>query len=96
MNDTVAKAIQSSILPALGFTAHLRSADGTSITLSSERYQAVIRVYLSKYGELRARIWTMLDKSLLTVGIEEISFPHKNLLNFLFKIKEVYHLTRRT
>ena len=66
------------------------------IETQSEHYQAVIRVYLSKYGELRARIWTMLDKSLLTVGIEEISFPHKNLLNFLFKIEEVYQLTRRT
>ena len=96
MNNVVEQAIQSSILPSLGFTAHSRSSDGTSITLSSEHYQAVIRVYLSKYGELRARIWTMLDKSLLTVGIEEISFPHQNLLNFLFKNEEVYQLTRRT
>lgn len=84
-------AFAESGLAALGYTCHMRSADGDMRMYSSVDKAAA--VLIKKVGdELRCKVYTLLPRSLMKVEIGEISFPHPNIVKFIFQIERVNKL----
>lgn len=86
--ERVDAAIEASGIRALGFSCHLKAADGSMQILSSTKYYTSVRVY-AKGSEIHATYFNMLPQSMIKVAIEECSFPHPKMINFIGQIERV-------
>lgn len=90
--DLIEDAVTKSGIRDLGYTPMLRSNDNSTVTYSSNTFEAAIRVYITKYNEVRAEVYTLLPQSLIKVTVSDISFPHSQLNTFIRQVEAICNL----
>lgn len=81
--DKIKAAFDASGLAAMGYSQHIRAAEGGMVIYTSMDNPVAVKVYLTSRGEVQAELYNILNYSLIKTSIADIAFPHPHLMSFI-------------